>query len=186
VPLAPVPIPAGLAELLARATDTPHVPPSSRHHRLSVYTTSPRPNRTRWSGFESDVVAVLDGAGEAWPVPRLSREAAGLGQPTTPEVAVYDDTVGRVEVHRHHSGEPIAGEAGRRYIGYLDTPSSGWGGARPGAGRKPLQGDGGPQVRRTVTLPAATVEALTALGEGNLSAGIRALWASHQRSGSDA
>jgi hypothetical protein len=138
------------------------------------------------AGFESDAVAVLDGAAEAWPVPRLSREAAGLGQPTTPEIAVYDDEVGRVEVRRHPSGEPIAREAGRRYIGYLDTPSTGWGGARPGAGRKALQGDGGPLVRRTVTLPAATVEGLTALGGGNLSAGIRALWASHHAGGSDA
>jgi hypothetical protein len=45
-------------------------------------------------------VAVLDGAADVWPVPRLSREAVGLEQPTTPEIAVYDDAMGRVGVRR--------------------------------------------------------------------------------------
>ena len=51
------------------------------------------------------------------------------------------------------------------------TKKNGRGGARDGAGRPPT---GQPwMVRRTVTLPGDLVERLAALGEGNLSAGIR-------------
>lgn len=43
-----------------------------------------------------------------------------------------------------------------------------------------VAGGRGPMVRRTVTLPTATVVGLMALGSGSLSAGIRALWASSE------
>ena len=47
------------------------------------------------------------------------------------------------------------------------------GGRRPGAGRPPAYRE--PLVRKTVTLPISYVEQLTALGDGNLSEGIRLL-----------
>ena len=52
------------------------------------------------------------------------------------------------------------------------------GGARPGAGRKPLGDE--PMERRTVTLPAAAIATLEQLGQGNLSAGIRAAIAAQE------
>ncbi len=48
-----------------------------------------------------------------------------------------------------------------------------WGGPRPGAGRPPI-GDA-PEVRVSVSLPAAMVSELERLGGGNVSAGIRRL-----------
>lgn len=47
------------------------------------------------------------------------------------------------------------------------------GGARIGAGRKPITTDGGPMQRRTVTLDATTIAILTPHGDGELSEGIR-------------
>lgn len=52
-------------------------------------------------------------------------------------------------------------------------PKSTRGGARQGAGRKPVGAD----VKAvSVTLPAATIEGLKRLGGGNLSAGIRQMY----------
>ncbi len=50
---------------------------------------------------------------------------------------------------------------------------SGKGGYRPGAGRKPMFGE---SVKdRTMTLPADVIARLEALGDGNVSAGVREL-----------
>jgi hypothetical protein len=58
----------------------------------------------------------------------------------------------------------------------------GRGGARPGAGRKPL---GSERLQRvTVWLSPSMVVQLQALGEGNASAGIRSLLAAHSASSS--
>jgi hypothetical protein len=48
---------------------------------------------------------------------------------------------------------------------------SGHGGKREGAGRKPKE----KLIRRAVTLPKKHIEYLTALGDGDLSAGLRKL-----------
>lgn len=50
-------------------------------------------------------------------------------------------------------------------------PKPAHGGARAGAGRPPIHGER--MVRRTITLPGSLAEQLAALGDGNLSAGIR-------------
>lgn len=47
------------------------------------------------------------------------------------------------------------------------------GGSREGAGRPVRTTDGGPLQRKNVTLDEATIQALTALGDGELSEGIR-------------
>lgn len=47
------------------------------------------------------------------------------------------------------------------------------GGVRAGAGRKAQTGDGGPLQRKTVNLDEASIAAMTAYGDGELSEGIR-------------
>lgn len=54
-----------------------------------------------------------------------------------------------------------------------EAPKPRRGGARAGAGRKAQATDGGPLQSRNVTLDAASIATLTALGGGELSAGIR-------------
>ena len=49
------------------------------------------------------------------------------------------------------------------------------GGARPGAGRKPVAGPADPLVRKSVTLRESDIRRLEVMGDGNLSAGIRRL-----------
>ena len=51
------------------------------------------------------------------------------------------------------------------------------GGAREGAGRKPIAPGG--TVRATVTLPADALDLLRELGEGNVSEGVRLLVERH-------
>lgn len=53
------------------------------------------------------------------------------------------------------------------------APAAARGGARDGAGRKTQTSDGGAVTRKNVSLDAATVQVLTALGDGELSEGIR-------------
>jgi len=133
-------------------------------------------------GFETAAVALLDG--EEWQEPRLPPGTIDLDGPDVRAIARYDDTVGAVDVlWDSTSGAPLAGSAGRRFIGPLEDaprPVFAHSGARSGAGRKLLQGE--PMVRRTVTLPAAVVTELERAGEGNLSAGIRHLVARQQAS----
>lgn len=52
------------------------------------------------------------------------------------------------------------------------TRKSGGGGNRSNSGRKPVSGDS-PTISRTVTVPPEDRDFLMALGDGNMSAGIR-------------
>jgi len=53
-----------------------------------------------------------------------------------------------------------------------DDPDAGWGGARAGAGRKPLAGVE-PTVEGTISLPVSLDAKAKRIGDGNRSAGIR-------------
>ncbi len=60
----------------------------------------------------------------------------------------------------------------RKVAAALEQAAPGHGGARPGGGKRTADGAQG-VIRKNVTLDAASIDALRALGDGDLSLGIR-------------
>lgn len=99
-----------------------------------------------------------------------------MGAEWNDEGACYvfaDGSIGRFTDIRNGAAEQDAqGNAILRFVGGDTAPSHVvWGGARSGAGRKPLADE--PTVEGTISLPQSLDAKAKRLGNGNRSAGIR-------------